>query len=69
MPRRDEDVARDTIMETVPAIDSGAKFAQFYCECLSLICDVYGITLKSQFVNTLEDTIQTREAPDRILSD
>jgi hypothetical protein len=67
--RRDESVATDTVYSDMPAIDSGCTSAQFYCGMASLVCDVYGMKTDKQFVNTLEDNIRRRGAPNRLISD
>ncbi len=69
VPRRDEDVASDTIFGPVPAIDNGAEMAQLYCGTDSLVTDVYGMKTLKQFVNTLEDNIRHRGAMRRLLTD
>jgi hypothetical protein len=67
--RRDESVATDTVFSDTPAIDCGYTSAQFFCGLESLVCDIYGMQSDKQFVNTLEDNIRRRGAPNRIVSD
>ncbi len=57
--RRDEPVAMDTIYSDTPAVDSGATIAQVFVSIESLVTDVYAIKTDWQFINTLEDQIQT----------
>jgi hypothetical protein len=67
--RRNESVTTDTVYSDTPAVNSGAKSAQFYCGMESLVCDVYEMKTDKQFVNTLEDNIRCHGAPNRLLSD
>ena len=67
--RRSESVATDTIFFDTPAIDDGARCAQFYVGRDSLVCDVYGMKTEKQFVNTLEDNIRRRGAMSKLISD
>jgi len=61
--RRDEPVATDTIYSDTPAVDSGATIAQVFVGVVSLVTNVYAIKTDQQFINTLEDQIQTQGAP------
>ena len=68
--RRNEPVATDTFFSEVPAIDTnGQKHAQFYVGRKSLVIDIYGMSSKAQFVNTLLDIIRDRGAPSLLISD
>ena len=67
--RRNESVATDTIFSDTPAIDSGAKCAQFFVGRESLVADVYGMKTDKEFINTLEDNIRFRGAMDKLISD
>ncbi len=67
--RRDEPVATDTIYLDTPAVDSGATIAQVFVGVESLITDVHAIKTDWQFINTLEDQIQTQGAPTKLISD
>ena len=67
--RPNEDVATDTIYYNTPAVDSGVKIAQFFVGKETLVCDVYPLKSTKQFINTLEDQIRERGAPNRLISD
>ena len=67
--RRDETVATDFIYANVPAIDSGAIGAQVFVGCTSHVIDVYGCKTDGQYINTLQDQIRQRGAPNKIISD
>jgi hypothetical protein len=68
--RRHEPVATDTIFADCAAVDTnGQKCAQLYVGRKSLVTDVYGMTSKSEMVNTLEDIIRRRGAMDLLISD
>ncbi len=66
--RQDEPVAMDTIYSNSPAVDSGATIAQVFVGVESLVTDVYAIKTDRQFINTLEDHIQTWGAPTKLVS-
>jgi len=66
--RRDELIATDTIYSDTPAVDSGVTIAQVFVGVESLVTDVYAIMTDSQFINTLEDQIQTWGAPTKLIS-
>ena len=67
--RRNEDLYTDTVYADTPAIDDGSTSAQFFVGRDTGVCDVYGMKSDKQFVNTLEDQIRERGAPNRLLSD
>ena len=67
--RRDEPVATDTVYSDTPAIDNGAKCAQFFVGTRSMYTDAYGMKTDSQFINTLEDNIRERGAMSKLISD
>ena len=67
--RRDEDVATDTVFSDTPAVDGGETCAQFFSGMKSLVCDIKAMKTVKQFVNTLEDIITDRGAPNRLISD
>ena len=67
--RRDEPVATDTVYSDTPAVDDGATSAQFFTGTKSLVSDIYGMKTDKQFVNTLEDNIRERGAPNQLISD
>lgn len=69
IPRRQEDIATNTVYSNTPAIDDGATIAQFYIGTKSYVSDVFGMKNDREFVNTLEDIIWKRGAPSRLLSD
>lgn len=68
--RRNEPVATDTVFAEVPAVDSGGQtMAQGYVGRISMVIDIYGMNTEAEFVNTLEDHIRERGAPDKLISD
>jgi hypothetical protein len=67
--RRDEDVATDYVYSNTPAVDSGATGAQIFVGCKSQVTSAYGCKTDGEFVNTLEDEIRKRGAPNRLISD
>ena len=67
--RRNEDLATDTVFSDTPAVDGGETCAQFFTGLSSQVVDVIGMKSEKQFVNTLEDIIIDRGAPNRLLSD
>ena len=66
---RDEPVATDTVYSDTPSIDDGAMSAEIFLRTKTLVTDVYPIKSDKQFVNTLEDNIQTRGAMNKLISD
>jgi hypothetical protein len=67
--QRNEAVATDTIWLDTPAIDNGAKFAQLFVGCRSLVTDIYPMKTDKEFVNALEDNFCHRGAMDKLISD
>jgi hypothetical protein len=67
--QRNEAVATNTIWLDTPAIDNGAKFAQLFVGCRSLVTDIYPMKTDKEFVNALEDNIRHRGAMDKLISD
>ena len=67
--RRSEPIATDTVYSNTPAVDNGAKYAQFFVGTESMVCDVFPMKTDKQFVNTLEDIIRRRGAPTKLVSD
>lgn len=67
--RRSEDLLTDIIYADTPAIDDGSTCATVYSGRSSHVLDVFGMKSDAQFVNTLEDIIRERGAPQRLLSD
>ena len=53
IPRRNESVAKDTILSDTHAINDGTTMAQFFVGKDTLVCDAYGIKSQTQFINTL----------------
>ena len=62
-------MATNTVYADVPTVDCGHTQAQFYCGTSSLVCDVFGMKMDKQFVNTFEDIIRKRGAMDKLISD
>ena len=69
IPRRNEDVATDTVMSDTPAVDDGSTMAQFFVGKDTLVCDSYGIKSQKQFINTLADNVSQRGAMNTLISD
>ena len=67
--RRNESVACDVIYSDVPAVDDGSTAAVIFTGVDTQVTDLYGIKTDSQFVNTLEDNIRFRGAPNKLVSD
>ena len=67
--RRTENVACDIVYSDVLAIFDGATAAVIFVGVTTQVTDVYGIKRDSQFVNTLEDNIIQRGAPNKLISD
>ena len=68
--RRNEGTATDTIEGAVAAVGSkGAKYCQLFVGTKSLVADVYLMTNTEQFINTLQDNIRERGAPNILISD
>ena len=53
----------------VPAVDDGATSAVLFVGTDTMVTDVYGVKTDKQFVNTLEDNIRERGAPNKLISD
>ena len=67
--RRNENVACDFVYADTPAVDDGATSCVLFVGTESLVTDVYGVKTDKQFVNTLEDNIRERGAPNKLISD
>ena len=67
--RHNEPVACDIFYADDPAIADGSTTAVIYVGCDTLVTDIQGIKTDSQFVNTLEDNIRKRGAPNMLISD
>jgi hypothetical protein len=67
--RRNEALACDVVYSDTPAIDNGAKLAVIFVGLDTQVTDIYGIKSDKQFVNTLEDNIRERGAPNKLISD
>jgi hypothetical protein len=67
--RRNESVACDFVYADVPAVDDGATAAVLFVGTDTLVTDIYGVKNDREFVNTLEDNIRQRGAPNKLVSD
>ena len=67
--RRNEAVACDIVYADTPAIHDGSTSAVIFVGVDTQVTDVYGIKTDKQFVNTLEDNIIQRGAPNKLISD
>ena len=70
IPRRQEDVATDTIYSNTPAVDNGSTAAQFYIGMKSKYRTVRPCgNSDAQFTQTLMDEIRSLGAMNRLISD
>ena len=67
--RRNESVACDIVYSDTPAIADGSTAAVLFVGADTQVTDIYGIKTDKQFVNTLEDNIIQRGAPNKLVSD
>ena len=67
--RRNEPVACDIVYADTPAVHDGSTSAVIFVGVNTQVTDVYGIKTDKQFVNTLEDNILQRGAPNKLISD
>ena len=67
--RRNEALATDTVYSDVPDIEHGHVAAQFFVGLESLVSDVYGVKTDKQFLQTLQDVVRRRGAPNKLVSD
>ena len=67
--RRNESVACDFVYADTPAVDDGSTSSVLFVGTKTLVTDVYGVKTDKQFVNTLEDNIRERGAPNKLISD
>lgn len=67
--RRHEAVACDFVYADTPAIDNGSDTAVIFVGRDTRVTDAYGVKNDREFVNTLEDNIRDRGAPDKLISD
>ncbi|CAJ1934077.1 unnamed protein product [Cylindrotheca closterium] len=67
--RRNEGLATNTVYADTPDIEHGHVAAQFYVGLSSLVSDVYGVTSDAQFLQTLQNSVQKRGAPSKLVSD
>ncbi|CAJ1934830.1 unnamed protein product [Cylindrotheca closterium] len=66
--RGSEGVATDTVYADTPNIEHDHVAAQFYVGISSLVSDVYGVNTDAQFLQTLQDNVQKRGAPNKLVS-
>ena len=69
IPRRNEQVATDTVFSDTPAVESGIKRAEVFVGMDALVADAYPMKGGMQFINTLEDNIWRRGAMAKLLGD
>ena len=69
IPRRDEDLASDTIFSDTPAVDGGQTMAQAYIGCTTHSYHVYPMQREKDFLHTLQDCVVEHGAPNRLLTD
>ena len=66
--KRKEPVASDIIYADEPAVDNGSTAAVLFVGKDSNVVDAYGIKSDKEFVETLQDNIRERGAPDKLIS-
>ena len=70
IPRRQEDVATDTLYSNTPAVDDGSTACQFFIGRTSKFRSVHPLgTSDAKYVSALMDEIRKRGAMNRIISD
>jgi hypothetical protein len=70
IPRRNEDVATDTLYSNTPAIDDGSTAAQFFIGLISKFRSIHSLGKSDkEMVNSLMDEIRKRGAMNRLISD
>jgi hypothetical protein len=69
IPRRNEDILTDYVYSDVSAIDDGSTGAQVFFGRTTHVGNVYGMKSESHFPNVLQENIQHRGAPNRLISD
>ena len=67
--RRQEPLATDTVYADTPDLEHGHVAAQFFVGTTSLVSDVYGVKTDKQFLQTLQDVVRKRGAPNKLVSD
>ena len=67
--RRNKDVASDTVFSDTPAIDNGTRCAQIFFGTKSMVTDVQPMKSESEFLSSLQDNVNKRGAPNRLLVD
>jgi hypothetical protein len=67
--RRNEPVACDIVYANVPAIDDGSIAAVIFVGTDTQVTDEYGIKTDKGFVNTLENNLTYRGAPNKLKRD
>src|SRR6056300_1992305 len=67
--RQDEPVATDTVYTDTTDTEHGHKVAQFFVGLESLVSDVYGVKTDKQFLQTLQDVVRRRGAPNKLVND
>ena len=66
---RPEPVATDTVYADTPDTDDDSTCTQIIATTESLVTDVYGMNLVSEFVRTMQDNIQERGVMDKLIND
>ena len=67
--RRNEALACDIIYSDTPALDGGQTSAVVFVGLDTYVTDIFGLKSDKQFINTLEDVIRFRGAPNKLISD
>ena len=69
VPRRNKDVATNTVYSDTPAFHGGEHMSQIFVGHKTYRTDIYGLKTGKQFINTLQDQIHEQGAMNRLLSD
>jgi hypothetical protein len=67
--RRNESVACGIVYSDTPAVADGSTAAVIFVGIDTQVTDIYGIKTDKKFINTLEDNIIQRGAPNKLISD
>jgi hypothetical protein len=66
---RNEPLATDYVYSDTPAINDGSTGVQFFVGTQTQVCDIYGCKTDGEFLSTLQENIQRRGAPTKLISD
>jgi len=69
VPRRNEEVASDTVFADVKAVDDGSSCAQLFIGCQSLHADAQGMRSDAEFPRAFMDNIRKNGAMTKLITD